>query len=403
MPKYNPAQIERKWQQYWEDQQTFRAPELPGAQKLYVLDMFPYPSGDGLHVGHPEGYTATDIVSRFARMRGSDVLHPMGFDAFGLPAEEHAIKTNTPPRLQTERNIENFRRQLKMLGFSYDWQRELATTDVEYFRWTQWIFLVLFDSWFDPTVGKGRPIAELPIPPDVAAEGDSAVRRYQDEYRLAYQCDALVNWCPALGTVLANEEVIDGKSERGAHPVQRIPLRQWMLRITAYADRLEKGLDRLDWPESIKLLQRNWIGRSTGAEVDFFIGPADEFSAWKSARQQTGWPARAGEDVLRIYTTRPDTLFGATYMVIAPEHPFVERLTTASQRSAVQDYCAAAGRKSDLERTELAQEQDGSFYRRVRDQSRQRRVDPHLGRRLCPDQLRHRSDHGSSGARHTRL
>ncbi len=361
MPRYNPSQIEPKWQQYWEQQGTFRAPELPGPQKLYVLDMFPYPSGDGLHVGHPEGYTATDIVCRWARMRGYDVLHPMGFDAFGLPAEEHAIKTNTPPRVQTERNIENFQRQLKMLGFSYDWQRELATTDVGYFRWTQWIFLMLFDTWFDPQQQKGRPIAELPIPPEIAAEGEAAVRRFQDEHRLAYQCDALVNWCPALGTVLANEEVIDGKSERGGHPVQRIPLRQWMLRITAYADRLEKGLDQLDWPESIKLLQRNWIGRSTGAEVDFFIGPADAFSDWKTARQQSGWPPRAGDDVLRVYTTRPDTLFGATYMVIAPEHPFVQRLTTAAQRSAVAEYCSAAARKSDLERTELTKTKTGVF------------------------------------------
>ncbi len=203
--------------------------------------MFPYPSGDGLHVGHPEGYTATDIVCRYSRMRGKSVLHPMGFDAFGLPAEEHAIRTNTPPRESTERNIANFCRQLKMLGFSYDWQRQLATTDVEYFRWTQWIFLVLFDTWYDPELGKGRPIAELPIPPDVAAQGRDAVRLYQDEHRLAYQGEALVNWCPALGTVLANEEVVDGKSERGGHPVERRPLRQWMLRITAYADRLETG------------------------------------------------------------------------------------------------------------------------------------------------------------------
>ena len=222
----------------------------------------PLPSGDGLHVGHPEGYTATDIVARFERMRGKTVLHPIGFDAFGLPAEEHAIRTNTPPRESTERNIATFRRQLKMLGFSYDWDRQLATTDVDYVRWTQWIFLVLFDTWFDPQQSRGRPIAELPIPADVAAQGATAVRRYQDEHRLAYQAEALVNWCPALGTVLANEEVVDGKSERGGHPVERRPLRQWMLRITAYADRLENDLasarlvrqhqeaaERLDWPQ----------------------------------------------------------------------------------------------------------------------------------------------------------
>ncbi|MDG2384064.1 MAG: leucine--tRNA ligase [Pirellulaceae bacterium] len=361
MPRYNPAQIEPKWQSFWESNRTFRAPELPGDKKLYALDMFPYPSGDGLHVGHPEGYTATDIVSRFYRMRGYDVLHPMGFDAFGLPAEEHAIKTNTPPRVQTEQNIATFRRQLKMLGFSYDWDREIATTDVDYFRWTQWIFLVIYDTWFDTDQKKGRPIDELPIPAEIAAQGERAVREYQDEHRLACQSDALVNWCPALGTVLANEEVIDGLSERGSHPVKRIPLRQWMLRITAYADRLESGLDDLNWSESIKALQRNWIGRSTGAEVDFFIGAAEDFDAWKAGRAQTEWPLDPTDDVLRVYTTRPDTLYGATYMVIAPEHPFVERLTAAEQADAVQAYCQSAASKSDLERTELTKTKSGVF------------------------------------------
>jgi leucyl-tRNA synthetase len=270
--RYNPNVIEPKWQAYWQANKTFKTPEMPAGEKLYALDMFPYPSGDGLHVGHPEGYTATDIVCRFARMRGKTVLHPMGFDAFGLPAEEHAIKTGTHPRVQTEKNIGVFRTQLQALGFSYDWDRELATTDVDYFKWTQFIFLVLYDTWFDAEQQKGRPIAELPIPPDVKSQGDAAVLRYQDEHRLAFQSDALVNWCPALATVLANEEVIDGKSERGSHPVVRMPLRQWMLRITAYADRLEKGLDALDWSEGIKALQRNWIGKSTGAEVDFWFG-----------------------------------------------------------------------------------------------------------------------------------
>jgi leucyl-tRNA synthetase len=272
MPRYNPAVVEPKWQNYWEENQTFRAPSLPKGKKLYVLDMFPYPSGNGLHVGHPEGYTATDIVCRYNRMRGNSVMHPMGWDAFGLPAEQHAKATGTHPRITTEKNISTFRRQLKMLGFSYDWSRELATTDTEYFRWTQFIFLVLFDTWFDAEQQRGRPIAELPIPADVQAQGDEAVRRYQDDHRLAYQLEAPVNWCPALGTVLANEEVIGGVSERGQHPVVRLPMRQWMLRITAYADRLEKDLDGLDWSEGIKLLQRTWIGRSTGAEVDFFIG-----------------------------------------------------------------------------------------------------------------------------------
>ncbi|MEQ8786598.1 MAG: leucine--tRNA ligase [Pirellulaceae bacterium] len=359
MPRYNPAVVEPKWQKYWEENETFKTPDLPQGGKVYVLDMFPYPSGDGLHVGHPEGYTATDIVCRFERMRGKSVLHPMGFDAFGLPAEEHAIKTNTPPRVSTEKNIATFRRQLKMLGFSYDWRRELATSDVEYFRWTQWIFLVLFDTWFDEVQQKGRPIAELPIPADVRAEGESAVRLYQDEHRLAFQSDALVNWCPALGTVLANEEVQDGKSERGGHPVNRIPLRQWMLRITSYADRLEKDLELVDWSPSIKTMQREWIGRSTGAEVDFYIG--DDFDSWKQARAKSGYPKKPGDDVLRIYTTRPDTLFGATYMVIAPEHPFVERLTTDEQKVDVEKYRQQAASKSDRERSEDSKTKTGVF------------------------------------------
>ena len=372
MPRYNPATIEPKWQKYWEENRTFVCPRLPKGEKLYVLDMFPYPSGEGLHVGHPEGYTATDIVCRYQRMRGKTVMHPMGWDAFGLPAEQHAKKTGTHPRITTEKNIANFRRQLKMIGFSYDWTRELATTDPDYFRWTQFIFLVLFDTWYDGEQGKGRPIAELAIPAEVAAEGEEAVRRYQDEHRLAYQLEAPVNWCPELRTVLANEEVIGGVSERGGYPVVRIPLRQWMLRITAYADRLEKDLEGLNWSESIKALQRNWIGRSTGAEVDFFIGdsagggrsakPSQEtFRAWQSQRARTGYPRKPGDEVLRIYTTRPDTLFGATYMVIAPEHPFVERLTTPAQAAQVKAYCQQAAFKSDLDRTDLAKEKTGVF------------------------------------------
>jgi len=340
MPRYNPATVEPKWQAYWEEYQTFATPRLPVGEKMYVLDMFPYPSGDGLHVGHPEGYTATDIVCRAARMQGKTVMHPMGFDSFGLPAEEHAIKTGEHPRVQTEKNIATFRRQMKMLGFSYDWSREVATTDIEYFRWTQWIFLQVYDTWFDAEQQKGRPISELPIPEEVAATGDKAVLAYQDEHRLAFQSEAPVNWCPALGTVLANEEVINGKSERGDHPVERRPLRQWMLRITAYADRLEKDLEGLDWSSGVKALQRNWIGRSTGAEVDFKLDD---------------------ENFLRVYTTRPDTLFGATYMVIAPEHPYVDRLTTADNVDAVKKYCEQAALKSDLDRTELAKEKTGVF------------------------------------------
>ena len=372
MPRYNPAVIEPKWQQYWDQNKTFKTPDLPQGEKVYILDMFPYPSGHGLHVGHPEGYTATDITARWQRMKGKSVLHPMGFDAFGLPAEEHAIKTGTPPRQGTEKNIATFRRQLKMLGFSYDWDRELATTDVGYFRWTQWIFLELYDTWYDSDQQRGRPISELPLPADVTAQGAAAVKAYQDDFRLAYQSEAPVNWCPALGTVLANEEVIGGVSERGGHPVVRLPLRQWMLRITAYADRLEKDLELLDWSESIRALQRNWIGRSTGTEVDFYIGTVghtsaptqptkDDFKAWKSARAESGYPRKPGDEVLRIYTTRPDTLFGVSYMVIAPEHPFVARLTQPDQQAAVEAYCRQASTKSDLDRTELAKDKTGVF------------------------------------------
>src|SRR5262249_28501064 len=270
--------IEPKWQRHWDDQQTFRAwspgETIPAGHpfarrhrlsgepdatalpaKFYVLDMFPYPSGAGLHVGHPEGYTATDILARYKRMAGFNVLHPMGWDAFGLPAEEYARKTGTHPRKTTVENIATFRRQIKSLGFSYDWDREVDTTDPDYFKWTQWIFLVVHDTWVDPTTGKGRPISELPIPADVQAAGAAAVRRYQDGHRLAYQAEAMVNWCSAMGTVLANEEVVDGKSEVGGHPVERRPLRQWLMRITAYAERLLSDLDPLDWPEAIKQMQ----------------------------------------------------------------------------------------------------------------------------------------------------
>ncbi len=364
MPRYNPAAIEPKWQAYWEQHATFAAPTMPAGEKLYALDMFPYPSGDGLHVGHPEGYTATDIVCRAARMQGKSVVHPMGFDSFGLPAEEHAIKTGVHPRIQTEKNISTFRRQLKSLGFSYDWGREIATTDIEYFKWTQWIFLQIYDTWFDAELQKGRPISELPIPPEVADQGPLAVGAYQDERRLAYQSEAPVNWCPALGTVLANEEVIDGKSERGGHPVVRMPLRQWMLRITAYADRLEKDLDGLDWHDGIKALQRNWIGRSTGAEVYFTLPGVqdvlvlDEEGTTESLFVTTEIRV---EESLDIYTTRPDTLFGATYMVIAPEHPLIDRLTKKEEAAKVQAYREQAARKSDLERTELSKEKTGVF------------------------------------------
>ena len=315
MPQYNPHAIEEKWQQFWLKNKVFASVADPTSPKFYVLDMFPYPSGEGLHVGHPEGYTASDIVARYKRACGFSVMHPMGWDAFGLPAEQYAIKTDTHPAATTRKNVSRFRSQLQALGFSYDWEREINTTDPEYYRWTQWIFLQLFDTWFDESSGHGRPIAEL------AAEFASGRRavpgctqswheldaRHQREilagFRLAYQADVAVNWCPGLGTVLANEEVIDGKSEVGGFPVERRPMRQWMLRITAYSRRLLDGLDTLEWSESLKMMQRNWIGRSEGALVHFQITGRTE--------------------ILDVFTTRPDTLYGVSYMVLAPEHPLV--------------------------------------------------------------------------------
>ncbi|WP_018664020.1 leucine--tRNA ligase [Heyndrickxia acidiproducens] len=302
---FQHRKIEKKWQKYWEENKTFHATEDYGKPKFYALDMFPYPSGVGLHVGHPEGYTATDILARTKRMQGYNVLHPMGWDAFGLPAEQYALDTGNDPAIFTEQNINTFRRQIKSLGFSYDWDREINTTDPGYYKWTQWIFLQLWK--------KG----------------------------LAYVDEVPVNWCPALGTVLANEEVIDGKSERGGHPVIRKPMRQWMLKITAYADRLLEDLEELDWPESIKDMQRNWIGRSEGAEVTFNIDGSDE--------------------TFTVFTTRPDTLFGATYAVLAPEHPLVDQIKTAEQADAIAAYLQQVQSKSDLERTDLAKEKTGVF------------------------------------------
>ncbi len=302
--RYDHGAVEAKWQRFWEENGTFAAKRHAGRPKRYLLDMFPYPSGAGLHVGHPEGYTATDIVARFERMRGVDVLHPMGWDSFGLPAEQYAIQTGTHPSKTTYDNIATFRRQLKSLGFSYDWSRELATTDDEYVRWTQWIFLLLFE--------KG----------------------------LAYQDEIPVNWCPALGTVLANEEVIDGKSERGNHPVVRTPLRQWMLRITAYADRLLEDLAEVEWPEGTLTMQREWIGRSEGAEIDF---------AAKGLEGET----------ISVFTTRPDTLYGVTFMVLAPEHPLALRLTTPERRAEVEAYIKAAASKSDRDRMAHAKTKTG--------------------------------------------
>ncbi len=349
MPSYNPADIERRWQQYWDANQTFRTPDTDGDKpKYYILDMFPYPSGSGLHVGHPEGYTATDILARFQRMRGYHVLHPMGWDAFGLPAEQYAIQTGQHPRTTTVANINTFRRQIQSLGFSYDWSREVDTTDPSYFRWTQWIFLLIYDTWYDHDLQKGRPISELPIPPEVT--GEAAIRKYQDGFRLAYQAEQPVNWCPELGTVLANEEVIDGKSERGGYPVVRTPLKQWLLRITAYAERLLSDLEPLEWSESIKHMQRNWIGKSEGADVTFRI-----------RNSELGMGNEEPDCEIQVYTTRPDTLFGATYMVLSPEHTLVDAITTPEQQAAVKAYQQVSSRKSDFERTELAKKKTGVF------------------------------------------
>jgi leucyl-tRNA synthetase len=305
MKKYDHKAIEGKWQKYWLEKETFRAEVKSSKPKYYVLDMFPYPSGSGLHVGHVEGYTATDIISRYKRQKGFNVLHPMGWDSFGLPAEQYAIRTGTHPAITTQANIDNFRRQLRSLGFSYDWSREFATSDPSYYKWTQWIFTKLHE--------KG----------------------------LAYEAEMLVNYCPALGTVLANEEVEDGKSKEGGFPIERRPLRQWILRITAYAERLIDDLKLVDWPESLKKLQINWIGKSEGAQVTF--------------------EAAETKDPIDIFTTRPDTLFGATYLVLAPEHPLVNKLTSAAQRNAVTLYQKQAASESDLDRTDLSKEKTGVF------------------------------------------
>ncbi len=362
--------IEPKWQQRWETGLAFRAwnpgEEVPEGHpfgqrhqlegltptaselppKFYILDMFPYPSGAGLHVGHPEGYTATDILARYRRARGFNVLHPMGWDAFGLPAEQYAIRTGQHPRRTTESNIANFKRQIRSLGFSYDWSREVDTTDPGYFRWTQWIFLQLYNAWFNPATDRAESISTLEYPAGCETEGQR--RAHRDGRRLAFVSEAPVWWCEALGTVLANEEVVDGKSEVGGHPVVRKPMRQWMLRITAYADRLLRDLDTIQWSDSLKEMQRNWIGRSEGAEVDFEV----------AGEAATG----LGEDRrIRVFTTRPDTLFGATYIVLSPEHRLVERITTPERRGAVDAYRTEVARKSDLERTELAKDKTGVF------------------------------------------
>lgn len=350
--------IEAAWQRQWAETQAFRAanPGEPGAErpKYYVLDFFPYPSGAGLHVGHPLGYIASDIIARFQRMRGYNVLHPMGWDAFGLPAEQYAVETGVHPAITTRKNIETYRRQLQLIGLSYDWSREISTCEEKYYRWTQWIFLQIYNAWYDPehrwtdragrqVIGAARPIDKLPIPMEIRSRGADAVADYQDGHRLAYLAEVPVNWCPALGTVLANEEVTnEGRSERGNHPVFRRPMKQWMLRITEYAERLLQDLEHLDWPAPIKLMQRNWIGRSDGAYIDFAL--ADD-----------------SEGVIRVFTTRPDTVYGATYLVLAPEHRLTSLITTDAQRWPTEAYVAAAKRKSDLDRTSADKTKTGVF------------------------------------------
>jgi len=391
---YKFGEIEKKWQDFWQEHKTFKAHDCDDSRcKYYVLDMFPYPSGQGLHVGHPEGYTASDIVARYKRMKGFNVLHPMGWDAFGLPAEQYAVKTGTAPKETTQKNVDNIRKQIKSLGFSYDWDREVNTTDPNYYKWTQWIFLKFFNSYHDPSWDKAADISlledALAEEPKRKAEWESSdflIKLHRDSrawdkqatyldsvsnylhgststkmledlsvddatfrkflvqkvvslHRLAYEDEVPVNWCPALGTVLANEEIIGGLSERGGHPVIRKPMRQWMLRITRYAERLLEDLSLVDWPESIKKLQQDWIGKSIGADVDFKVDGFDEN--------------------IRVFTTRPDTLFGATYMVMAPEHPLVDKIASEDRKEAIQKYRKEAARKSDLDRTDLAKEKTG--------------------------------------------
>jgi leucyl-tRNA synthetase len=360
--EYRFRDIENKWQQYWAENKTFCVKEDPDRPKYYVLDMFPYPSGAGLHVGHPLGYIASDIYARYKRHLGFNVLHPMGYDAYGLPAEQYAIQTGTHPAVTTEKNIERYRRQLDQIGFSFDWDREVRTSDPKYYKWTQWTFIQLFHSWYDKEKDMARPVEALEAhfasfgnagilaqssfegtfsAAEWAAMPEKAQQEILMHYRLAYLSDTWVNWCPALGTVLANDEVKDGFSERGGHPVERKMMKQWSLRITAYAQRLLDGLDAIDWPASLKEMQRNWIGRSEGASVLFSL---------------KGHP-----ETLEVFTTRPDTLFGATFMVLAPEHEWVEKITTEAQREAVQQYLEWAKNRSERERMAEVKQVTGVF------------------------------------------
>lgn len=337
MANYPFKEIEAKWQKYWEENEIYKVIDDFTKPKYYVLDMFPYPSGAGLHIGHPEGYTASDIIARYKKMMGYNVLHPIGFDAFGLPTERYSMVNNIHPEIATQRNIENFRRQLKMIGFNYDWSREINTTDPNYYKWTQWMFVLIYNSWFDEVDQKAKPIETLPIPDHLT--DPIAIEKYRDQHRLAYIAEIPVNWCEELGTVLANEEV-DEWREKG-YTVERKPMKQWMIRITKYAQRLLDDLDLVDWPHSTIEMQRNWIGKSEGAEVNFPLPNSNKF--------------------ITVFTTRPDTIFGATYMVLAPEHPLVSEITTPDRLDKVKNYIEQAAKKTDLERTELAKDKTGVF------------------------------------------
>ena len=361
--KYHFNKIEKKWQEYWAKNQTFKAENKSDKPKYYVLDMFPYPSGAGLHVGHPLGYIASDIYARYKRHKGFNVLHPQGYDSFGLPAEQYAIQTGQHPALTTEQNIKTYRRQLDQIGFSFDWSREVRTSDPKYYKWTQWIFIQLFNSYYCNAANKARPISELidvfkaegnarinascdDDTPQFSAEGWNCFSSEKQQeillkYRLTYLAEAEVNWCPALGTVLANDEVVNGVSERGGHPVIRKKMTQWMMRISAYAERLLQGLETIDWPEPLKDMQRYWIGKSTGAAVTFKV--------------------KGHNEPIQVFTTRPDTIFGASFMTLAPEHELVSKITTTEQKSEVDAYVEATSRRSELDRMADVKTVTGAF------------------------------------------
>ncbi|HCY80092.1 MAG TPA: leucine--tRNA ligase, partial [Xanthomarina gelatinilytica] len=380
--QYHFNEIEAKWQKYWADNQTFKAENNSEKPKYYVLDMFPYPSGAGLHVGHPLGYIASDIYARYKRHKGFNVLHPQGYDSFGLPAEQYAIQTGQHPALTTEENIKTYRRQLDQIGFSFDWSREVRTSDPEYYKWTQWIFIQLFESWYCKHTNKAFPISELEKV--FASEGNAAVEAVCDDnvevfsakqwnafsdvekqeillkYRLTYLAETEVNWCPALGTVLANDEIVNGVSERGGHPVIRKKMTQWSMRISAYATRLLQGLDTIDWTESLKESQRNWIGKSVGASVTFNVMASETKQSTKNEKECHAEPVEASHKI-EVFTTRPDTIFGVSFMTLAPEHELVLKITTPDQKAEVEAYIQATAKRSERDRMADVKTISGAF------------------------------------------